>query len=153
MKTTKTLLLGAVATVALAANQSILAADFSPSDLSNRAIAASPRAKEQFPWLTRKASAQTETTPRAFDVPAAVKNNRALASSPRMREQYPQLVLGEPPATLALSKPNTGNRELDKVMKNRALARSPRILEQFPELAREYTAQSADKSIEIAPLK
>ena len=150
---TKTLLLGAVAAAALTANQNLQAADFSPSYLANRAIAASPRAKEQFPWLTRQASPQTGATPSAFSVPAAVKNNRAFASSPRMREQFPELARGEQPSNLASAKSSTGESQLAKVIKNRALVHSPRMLEQFPELARGFSAEPANKSIEVAPLK
>ena len=53
MKITKTLLLGAVAAAAFTTALNLQAANFSPSDLNNRAIAASPRALEQFPWLAR----------------------------------------------------------------------------------------------------
>src|SRR5947209_4270069 len=90
MKITKAILLGAVAAAALTANQNLQAADFSLSDLSNRAVAASPRAREQFPWLTRQASPRAESTPPAGSVLSTIKKNRALAASPRMREEFPE---------------------------------------------------------------
>jgi hypothetical protein len=153
MKITKALLAGAVAATALTANQDILATDFSPSDLSNRAIAASPRAREQFPWLTRQAPPRNESTAPAESALSAIKKNRALAASPRVREQFPELARGEQPSTAAPTKSGNGESELTKVVRNRALAASPRMREQFPELARRYTLQPAKESFEIAPLK
>lgn len=147
MKTTQTLLLGAVAAALLTATATVQAADFSVKDLSNRAIAASPRAKEQFPWLTRQASATTTSSTRFDSVPANIKNNRALAASPRMLEQFPQLarVNTVKPATT----PASANSEVARVLKNRAYAASPRAIEQFPWLARGYKPAS----FEVAPLK
>ena len=153
MKMTKTLLLGAVAAAALATNQNLRAVDFSLSDLSNRAVAVSPRAREQFPWLTRQASSRGESTRRADNALSAIKKNRALAASPRMREQFPELARGEESKTAASSKSHTRQNQLTEVIKNRALEHSPRMLEQFPELARGYTSQPTSKSFEVAPLK
>ncbi len=153
MKMTKTLLAGAVAVAALAANQNILATDFSPSDLSNRAIAASPRAREQFPWLTREAAPRTESATPAESALSAIKKNRALAASPRVREQFPELARGERPSTAASARASNGESELTWVVRNRALAASPRMRELYPELARGYASQADKTSFEIAPLK
>jgi hypothetical protein len=153
MKITKALLVGAIVTAALNLNQNLRAADFSPSDLSNRAVAASPRAKEQFPWLTRQALPQSEAKARSESVLSAIKQNSALAASPRTREQFPELTRAEEPQTLATAKSGTGESQLTAVTKNSALAASPRMREQFPELARGYTSQSATKLFEVAPLK
>lgn len=150
MSTTRTLLLGAVAAAALT-TLNLQAADFSPSDLSNRAIAASPRAKEQFPWLTRQPS--PVVSPSRVAVVAAIKKNRALAASPRMIEQFPELARSARPASAAAAKSGTGESQLARVMKNHSLAASPRMLEQFPQLARGYKSEPAKQSIEVAPLK
>lgn len=147
MKTTRTLLLGAVAAVALATTLNLQAADFSPSDLSNRAIAASPRAKEQFPWLTRQAS--PVYSPNRAEVVSAIRKNKALAASPRMIEQYPELARTGQAKSTGSNNSMTRNSELAKVLKNRALAASPRMLEQYPELARGLAKQS----FEVAPVK
>lgn len=146
MKTTQTLLLGAVAAALLTVTATGQAADFSVKDLSNRAIAASPRAKEQFPWLTRQSSATTASITRSDSVPANIRNNRALAVSPRMLEQYPQLA--RTGSLKPVTTTPTGNSEVAKVLKNRAYAASPRAIEQFPWLAR-----TPKDSFEIAPLK
>jgi enoyl-CoA hydratase/carnithine racemase len=153
MKMTKILLLGTVGATALLTNQNIRAADFSSSDLANRAVAASPRALEQFPELARQSSARTEVLPLTGGVVATVKKNRALAASPRMREQFPELARGEQPATAASEKIGSGVNPLAEVARNAALARTPRMLEQFPELARSYPAQPTKESVAVAPLK
>ena len=105
--------------------------------LNNRAVANSPRAKEEFPWLTRppplsvdaccdKGEAKNELT--------EAKKNRAYAASPRVREQFPEL-----------AREATQEREFtiavvaeapDAVAKNRAWANSPRVREEFPALSR-----------------
>ncbi len=151
MKTTRTLLLGAVAAALLTATATVQATVFSVSDLSNRAIAASPRAKEQFPWLTRQSLATPASSTRFDSVPANIRNNRALAASPLMLEQFPQLarVNTVKPATT----PASANSEVAKVLKNRAYAASPRAIEQFPWLARGYSTKPANESFEVAPLK
>jgi hypothetical protein len=111
--------------------------------LSNRAVAASPRAKEVFPWLTRcTATAVTPTKTALTDV----TKNRVFAASPRTLEQFPEL-----------SRPAQPVRSADSsvaatVIKNRALAASPRAKEEFPWLARgSYTV--SEQPFEIAPLK
>lgn len=151
MKTTKTLLLGAVAAVALTATQNLQAANFWPSDLNNRAIAASPRAKEQFPWLTRQVL-PVRSTPRA-EVVSTIKKNRAFAASPRMIEQFPELARSAQPASVASAKSGSSVSQFSAVTKNRAFAASPRAIEQFPWLARGYNFDPAKQSFEVAPLK
>ncbi len=147
MKTTQTLILGAVAAL-LTATATVNAADFSVKDLSNRAIAASPRAKEQFPWLTRQATPSAPASSRTESVVTTISRNKALAASPRMLEQFPQLarVNTVTPANTSTSL----NSEMAKVLKNRAYAASPRSIEQYPWLARGYRpTETAD----VAPLK
>lgn len=151
MKTTQTLLLGAVAAALLTATATVQAANFSVKDLSNRAIAASPRAKEQFPWLTRQVL-PVRSTSRA-EVVANIKKNRAVAASPRMIEQFPELARGEQPTTVASSKSGSGVNPYTSLTKNRSFAASPRALEQFPWLARGYKFDPATQSFEVAPLK
>jgi hypothetical protein len=153
MKTTRALLLGAVAAAVLTAGQTVRAADFSPSDLSNRAIAASPRAKEQFPWLTRQTPQRTQTSVHSGGVVSTIKKNRALAASPRMIEQFPELARTGQVKSTDSDNATIGNSVVAKVLKNRALAASPRMLEQFPELARGRASAATAKSIEVAPLK
>jgi len=150
MKTIRTLLWGAVATTALASLR-LQAADFSPADLSHRAIAASPRAKEQFPWLTRQPS--PVGSPSRAAIVAAIKKNRALADSPRMIEQFPELACSAPRVRGAATKSGTAETQLAQVIKNRSLAASPRMREQFPQLARGYKSESAKQSIAAAPRK
>ena len=63
----------------------------------NRALANSPRMREQFPELARAeqpstvASSKTSVGKSEFD---QVIQNRALVNSPRMREKFPQLTRG-----------------------------------------------------------
>lgn len=108
--------------------------------LNNRAVAASPRAKEEFPWLTRSAAptaVKTVATDRA--------KNRAIAASPRMLEQFPELARPAQPLKAESGVAAT-------VIKNRALAASPRAREEFPWLARgNYTVTA--EPFQIAPLK
>ena len=153
MKITKTLLLGAVVAAALSGNETLRAADFTPSDLSNKAVASSPRAREQFPWLAWQGWPQTASSPRAEGVPASIKQNLAFASSPRMREQFPELARAGSQTTVAARQTSGGESQLAAVLKNRALARSPRMLEKFPELKLRYLDGSTSPAFEIAPLK
>lgn len=119
--------------------------------LNNRAVAASPRAREVFPWLARSGAEPTrskEAVTTSKSALAEVKENRALAASPRMKELFPELVrpaLSPSECTVAT---RAGINPLTEVTKNRALAASPRMREVFPELAR-----GAEKPIEVAPLK
>lgn len=125
---------------------------FSYTDVqNNRAVAASPRAKEQFPWLALEGVPQNSFTQRADRVPAAVKNNRSFATSPRVLEQYPELA--RTAWSSAVASPNSGaeNSRLALVLKNRALAHSPRILEQFPQLR--TASLLTDETVNVAPIK
>lgn len=149
MKINKTLLLGAAVAAALAANQT-LRADFSPSDLSNKAVASSPRAREQFPWLAWQGWTRSA---RAEGIPDAVRRNSALAASPRMRELYPELARGGQNSTIAPERSGKGDSQLAVVTSNQALAHSPRMLEQFPELKLRYLDGTTGPTFEVAPIK
>src|SRR5262245_46066956 len=97
MKTRSKLYLLAVSAAALALNASMSSGQvFSPVDaVNNRAIAASPRAKEAFPWLTRTGAPRTEACC-AENALMVVKRNQALAASPRALEQFPELARSAP---------------------------------------------------------
>ena len=140
MKTKSYLL--AVGAAALALNLSTSSGQVfdSVADLKNSAVAASPRAKETFPWLTRKAVVKP-----AKSSVADVVRNRAFAASPRMIEQFPELARPAQPVKPASSTAGA-------VLKNRAFASSPRAREEFPWLARgSYTV--TDQPFQVAPLK
>jgi hypothetical protein len=108
--------------------------------LNNRAVAASPRAKEAFPWLTRSSVMPTRT------VLTDVTKNRAFAASPRTLEEFPELARPAQPVK------STDSSVAATVIKNRALAASPRAKEEFPWLARgNYTV--TEEPFQIAPLK
>ena len=97
--------------------------------LNNRAIAASPRAKEVFPWLTRTPSSRPAACCDAGEVKnelTAAKKNSAYAASPRVRELFPELGRAPAPPQEFTIAPLVG--------KNRAFDSSPRAKEQFPEL-------------------
>jgi hypothetical protein len=103
---------------------------FSPADaINNRAVAASPRAKEAFPWLTRTAAPRTDACCDKGEVKnalTAAQMNRAYAASPRVREMFPELGLTP-----------TQPREFTiapLVEKNPGVFTNPRAKEQFPEL-------------------
>lgn len=117
--------------------------------LNNRAIAASPRAREAFPWLTRSA-VTTVSQAKPADLGTAVTGatkNRAIAASPRGREEFPELARSA--ATLRKASDITLS---PMAIKNRAWASSPRAREEFPWLARgSYTV--SETPFEIAPLK
>ena len=145
MKAKNTLYLLAVSAAVLALNVSTSSGQVfdSVEDLNNRAIAASPRAKEVFPWLTRGTA--TAVTPAKTAVTDVTKN-RAFAASPRVLEQFPELSRPAQPARLADSSVAA------TVIKNRALAASPRAKEEFPRLARgAFTI--TEEPFQIAPLK
>ncbi len=152
MKTQAKLYLLAVSAVAFSLSvASSFAQPFNATDaLNNRAIAASPRAKEVFPWLTRD-TAKPVVTAKSADtrtVLTEVKKNRALAASPRMLEQFPEL--GRPVQPLRKS---TESSVASTELKNRAFAASPRAIEQFPWLARGNAAKVSEKTFEVAPVK
>ena len=135
----------AAVTVLLLAASSVFAQSADSAALKNSAYAASPRAKELFPQLTRGStkSADQGTLP---STPAYVTNNRSFAASPRALEQFPEL---SRPIT-ALNKTTVNSTPETR---NAAFAASPRALEQFPWLARGRAADGSPKTFEIAPLK
>lgn len=152
MKTQTKLYLLAVSAAAFSLSVATsFAQPFNAADaLNNRAIAASPRAKEVFPWLARDTAkpavtAKSSNTRSAF---TEVTKNRALAASPRMLEQFPEL--GRPVQPLRKS---TESSVASTELKNRAFAASPRAIEQFPWLARGSAAKASEKTFEIAPVK
>jgi hypothetical protein len=102
--------------------------------VNNRAVAASPRAKEAFPWLTRPAPPRTDECCAANEL-TTVKNNRAFAASPRALEQYPQLARSAPAQHEFTIAP--------LVERNSAVQSSPRYREQYPALSRRTTAGTA----------
>lgn len=113
----------------------------SVESLNNRAVAASPRAREAFPWLTRGALVIVTKTSLP-DVTA----NRAFAASPRVLEEFPELARPRTPAKAKSCSVAAS------VIRNRALAASPRAQEEFPWLGRgSYTVK--EEPFEIAPLK
>ena len=152
MKTKNKLYLLAMTTAALALNATPgVGQVFNSEDVvNNRAVAASPRAKEEFPWLKRSSDSAHSNTAvtTSKSTLAIVRENSALATSPRMKELFPELARRavspseNTVATQIAINPRT------EVKRNSALAASPRMKELFPELAR-----GAEKSIEIAPLK
>jgi hypothetical protein len=152
MKTKTRLYLLAVSAAALALNvPTSFGQLFNATDVAkNRAIAASPRASEQFPWLARQ-TAKPAVTARPSDSHTAlteVKKTPALADSPRMLEQFPEL--GRPVQPLRKSAESSiASTEL----KNGAYAASPRTIEQFPWLARGGAAKSSDRTFNVAPVK
>ena len=99
MKTKIRLYLLAVTAAALSLNATTgLGQVFNAKDvINNRAVANSPRAKEEFPWLTRGGTEPTrskEAVTTSKSALAEVRENRALAASPRMKELYPELARG-----------------------------------------------------------
>lgn len=134
MKTKNILYLLAVSAAALLMNVSTSSGQvFDAAEaLNNRAVAATPRAKEAFPWLTR--STATRVGPaKASDsnaALAAVMKNRALAASPRAREEFPELSRPAQPA-------RADDASLaSTVLWHRAFANSPRAREEFQWLTR-----------------
>ena len=153
MKTKNRLYLLAVTAAALSLNATTGVGQlFNAKDvINNRAVANSPRAKEEFPRLTRGGTEPTrskEAVTTSKSALAKVKENRALAASPRMKELYPELA--RPAVTPSESAVATQSRinALAEVRRNSALAASPRMKELYPELRFD-----AVKPIEVAPLK
>jgi hypothetical protein len=158
MKTKNKLYLLAVSAAALSLNSTTAVGQvFSSAEvLNNRAVAASPRAKEEFPWLARGGAEPTrskEAVATSKSALAEVKENRALANSPRMKEQFSELTRPAISSSETTVATRSGINALTEVRRNRALAASPRMKEQFPELARDGSAASAKKTFEIAPVK
>lgn len=91
MKPTTLIRLLAVATAVLLAPSMALFAQAAESNQAplNPAFAASPRAKEAYPWLTRVATVRNDRDTRSAG--SVIKQHRSLATSPRILEQYPEL--------------------------------------------------------------
>jgi hypothetical protein len=105
-----------------------------PESLGNRSLAASPRAQEEFPALTR---GQIE----AWSGGQSIKSFVAFSPAPpRVREQFPELE--RPFRARHIKTPPDG-------VTGRGIAANPRALEENPALAR--TARSPE--FQIAPLK
>ena len=136
MKTKNYLSLLAVTAAALSLNITTATAQYvdSVESLKNSAVAASPRAKEVFPWLTRSAPPRTEACCAVNEL-TAVKNNRTLAASPRALEQFPELARSAP------ARPEFTIAPL--VEKNAAVRSSPRYREEHPTFSRGTTAGTA----------
>jgi hypothetical protein len=135
MKTNTRLYLLAIGIAALALNTSTGSGQvFSPADaVNNRTIAASPRAKEVFPWLARAPVTPTEASCKETAgnaTLAAVKKNRALAASPRMLEQFPELARSAEPSEAPVF------NIAPLAEKNTAILSSPRMRELYPALSR-----------------
>jgi hypothetical protein len=129
----------ALLTALLAAQTTFAQPIDSPKSLRNRAVAASPRAKEQFPELIRGAAGER---PRA---PAGPRMNvkRGIAANPRALEQFPELS--------RTWVPDKSGTVPTSVLRNAALAGSPRVIEQYPWLARRGSPPREE--VQIAPLK
>ena len=136
MKTKNYLNLLALTAAALSLNITTGNAQYvdSVESLKNSAVAASPRAKEAFPWLTRSAPPRTEACCSVNEL-TAVKNNRALAASPRALEQFPELARSAPARREFTIAP--------LVEKNAAVQSSPRYREEHPTLSRGATEGTA----------
>jgi hypothetical protein len=128
--------------VALLASTSYAQTFDSACDLNSRAIAASPRAREVFPWLERQNVSRSPSETKSSA--AEIAKNRALAASPRTLEQFPELGRPMQPLRRAIETP-----VVSETVNNRAIAASPRALEQFPWLRFKGT----EKTFEVAPIK
>lgn len=119
---------------------------FDPADVrSNRAIAASPRAKEEFPWLTRGTAVATTKKATASGIAGDMAaRNRAFAASPRTLEEFPELAR---PAQAPKRAPCSIT---PKVRMSSAFASSPRAREEFPCLARGCSAVCEMHSAAVA---
>ena len=140
MKTKIRLYLLAVTAAALSLNATTsLGQVFNAKDvINNRAVAASLRAKEAFPWLTRTAAPRIEACCDKGEVKNALteaKKNRAYAANPRVREIFPELSrTPAPPQEFTIA---------PLVEKNEALKSSPCYREQHPEALRGTTTGTA----------
>ena len=140
MKTRNYLSLLALTATALSLNITTATAQYvdSVESLKNRAVAASPRAKEAFPWLTRAPSSRADACcaeATAKNELTEVRKNRALAVSPRVLEQFPELARSALPRREFTIAP--------LVDKNAAVLSSPRVREEFPALSRGSTPGTA----------
>lgn len=126
MKTTMRMTLLGVTAAVLTMGGTALATN--TLDLNNRAILASPRAKELFPAL--RGVPPTVARDGERTALADIGKNRAILASPRALEHFPELrPMGRPRAV------TPAGGELAVIRANRALAASPRMLELFPALA------------------
>jgi hypothetical protein len=104
--------------------------------INNRAVANSPRAKEEFPSLSRPPPLSVDACCAQGEVRnelTQAKENRAYAASPRVRELFPELAREAARArefTIApvFSAPDS--------VRNNAIANSPRMREEYPTLSR-----------------
>lgn len=111
----------------------------------NRGYLSTPRAREEYPWLTRGGTALVAGK---LAKPVTVTANRALAKSPRYLEEHPELL--RPAGTYVLS---AGGLRPPEITKNTAWAASPRVREEFPALRRVSPSPNGDNKVQIAPLK
>ena len=105
--------------------------------VNNRAVAASPRAGEAFPWLTRTHSGNTNACggdSDGKDEPVAAMRNRAYTGSPRVRKLFPELG--------RTTKPRRDFTIAPLVGKNAAILTNPRAREEFPHLLRSSTSSA-----------
>lgn len=140
MKTKNRLYLLAVTAAALSLNATTgFGQVFNAKDvINNRAVANSPRAKEEFPWLTRTPAPRADACCEKGEVKNALteaKKNRAYAASPRVREMFPELAREAAPEREFTIAP--------LVEKNEGVKSSPRYREQHPELSRGTTTGTA----------
>ena len=138
MKTKLYLLAVSAAALALSVSTSSGQVFSSVDALNNRAVAASPRAKEVFPWLTRGVPSEPAACCDKGEVKnelTEAKKNPAYAASPRVREMFSEL--GRDPA------PRREFTIAPLVEKNVAVQSSPRYREQHPELSRGTTTGTA----------
>jgi hypothetical protein len=100
---------------------------FSERDTRNNvAVAASPRARESFPWLTRTSGESAK-----YVAPGELKN-AAYAKSPRALEVYPELARGSFSGSV-------GCANLPELV-HPGYAASPRAKEMFPHLRMAHAA-------------
>lgn len=133
MKTKRILMLAAIASSLAVIFNSYGDSPFSERDARNNvAVAASPRARESFPWLTRTAPVGERSVSRPADL-----SNQAYAHSPRVLEVYPEL-----------TRTSSGTRAAGCVhipeLANRAFAASPRAKEAFPWLFHRSDSKAAE---------
>jgi hypothetical protein len=135
MKTKNRLYLLAVTAAALSLSPAnSIGQVFNSEDVvNNRAVAASPRAKEAFPWLTRSAPPRTEACCAENEL-TSIKKNRALAASPRALEQFPEL---------ARSAQSQTEFTIAPLVEKNAVQSSPRYREEHPALSRGTTTGTA----------
>jgi hypothetical protein len=158
MKIRTPILFGAIIVATLVTTQNLRADDLAhaaalASASTHRLIAASPHALEEFPWLLREPSPQTDPAVLSERALSAIKKNSAFAASPRVREQYAELDRSGWQSTIATAKTGGRERQLPSALKNRAWAASPRVKEEYPWLARGYSAPPTENPIQVAPLK